>query len=75
MYFPKAPGLVVGALLPIVMATVPASAAVQETFDFTVTGVPDDGLAAGLSGDGELTATQSTNGGLDRQHGHRNCRR
>jgi PEP-CTERM motif len=62
MYFPKATGLVVGALLPIFMAAVPASAAVQETFDFTVTGVADNGLAAGLSGGGELTATQSTNG-------------
>jgi hypothetical protein len=37
MYFPKAAGLVVSALLPIVIAIVPASAAVQETFDWTVT--------------------------------------
>jgi hypothetical protein len=62
MYFPKAAVLVVSALLPIVIAIVPASAAVQETFDWTVTGVADGGLAAGLSGGGVLTATQSTNG-------------
>jgi hypothetical protein len=62
MYFPKAAGLAVGALLPIFAAVAPASAAVQETFDWTVTGVADSGLAAGLSGSGELIATQSTNG-------------
>jgi len=48
-------------LLPI-LAIVPANAVVQETFDWTVTGVVDGGLSAGLSGSGVLTATQSTNG-------------
>jgi hypothetical protein len=62
MYFPKAAALAVGALLPIVIATVPASAAVQETFDLTLTGVAAGGFAAGFSGNGSVTATESTNG-------------
>ena len=62
MYFTKAARLAACALLPIVIAIVPASAAVQETFDWTVTGVVDGGLSAGLSGSGMLTATQSTSG-------------
>ena len=62
MYFPKATGLVVGALLPVVLATMPANAAVvQETFDWTLTGTADPaaGTAAGFSGTGSLTATES----------------
>jgi hypothetical protein len=62
MYFPKAAAMAVGALLPVVIATVPASAAIQETFDFTLTGVPAGGFAAGFSGSGSITATESTNG-------------
>jgi hypothetical protein len=51
------------ALFSIALATVPAKAApVEETFDFTLTGVAADGLAAGFSGSGTITATKSTNG-------------
>ena len=50
-------------LLSIALATVPANASpVQETFGFTLTGVAADGLAAGFSGNGTITATESTNG-------------
>lgn len=59
MYFPKGAGLVIGALLPIVMATAPASAAI---FDWTLTGAAASGLAASFSGSGTLTATEAANG-------------
>jgi hypothetical protein len=62
MYFPKAAALAAGALLPLVIATSSAGAAVQETFDFTLTGVAAGGFAAGFSGNGSLVATESTNG-------------
>jgi hypothetical protein len=67
MYFPKAAGLMIGALLPIVATIAPASAAaVTENFDFTLTGVAEDaaGLGAGLSGSGEVTGTLESNGSV-----------
>ncbi len=62
MKFVRAAALIIGVALPTIATMAPASAAVQETFDWTVTGMPFDGFGAGLSGNGELTATESTNG-------------
>jgi len=64
MYHSKAVSLAAtAALFSITIATVPAKAApVEETFDFTLAGIAADGLAAGFSGSGTITATESTNG-------------
>jgi hypothetical protein len=64
MFPKKAASLAItAALFSIALATVPANAApVVETFDFTLTGVAADGLAAGFSGTGSLTATENSNG-------------
>jgi hypothetical protein len=66
MYFPRAAALMVAALLPIAATIAPASAAVTENFDFTLTGVAEDaaGLGAGLSGSGEVTGTLESNGSV-----------
>jgi PEP-CTERM motif len=66
MYFPKAAALMVAAFLPVAATIAPASAAVIETFDFTLTGVAEDaaGLGAGLSGSGEVTGTLESNGSV-----------
>jgi hypothetical protein len=66
MYFPKAAALMIGALLPIVAATAPASAAVTESFGFMLTGVAEAaaGLDVGLSGNGEVTGTLESNGSV-----------
>jgi hypothetical protein len=63
--FPKkaASFAITAALFSIALATVPANAApVVETFDFTLTGVAANGLAAGFSGTGVITATENSNG-------------
>jgi hypothetical protein len=53
--------LVISALLPIAAEITPASAAaVVEMFDWTLTGGAVSPFAAGVSGQGTLTATQST---------------
>src|ERR1700742_4377962 len=64
MFPKKAASLAITAgLFSIALATVPANAAPGvETFDFTLTGVAADGLAAGFSGTGSLTATGNSNG-------------
>jgi PEP-CTERM motif len=53
-------------LLPIAATIAPASAAVIETFNFTLTGVAADGQPApvGLSGNGQITATLESDGDL-----------
>jgi hypothetical protein len=56
MYFPRAAALAAGALLSVVATTSPSSAAVQETFNFTLAGVAADGFDAGFSGSGSFTA-------------------
>jgi PEP-CTERM motif-containing protein len=64
MYFPKAAALMVAALLPIVATIAPASAAVIETFDFTLTGVAAQGQSAGPSGSGTITGTLNSDGSV-----------
>jgi PEP-CTERM motif len=63
MYFPKAAGLMIGAMLPIVATIAPASAGV-ETFDFTLTGVAAQGQPAGVSGSGQITGTLESDGSV-----------
>jgi PEP-CTERM motif len=64
MYFPKAAALMAVALLPIVATIAPASAAVIETFDFTLTGVAAQGQPAGVSGSGQITGTLQSDGSV-----------
>jgi len=63
MYLPKTAALMVAAIAATIA---PASAAVIETFNFTLTGVAADGrpAPAGLSGNGQITATLESDGDL-----------
>jgi PEP-CTERM motif len=63
MYFPKAAGLMIGALLPIAATIAPASAAAV-TDTFTLTGVAEEGQPVGPSGSFTITGTQNASGSV-----------